>query len=115
MRIIHKYVKEKGWSLDQFIVSALTRRRVKKAIKLKSPVRIGTLLAYRVIRFLKFAKKVNAFSVHINRKIVNETFVVNAHKLGLQVHVWTVNEPDEIKWMKSIGVDGIFSDFPDRI
>lgn len=115
VRIIRKYIKEEGWTCEQFIVSSLTRHHVKKAAKLKSPIRIGALLAYRTIRFLKYAKAVNAFSVHVSRKIVNKKFVEDAHQLGFKVYVWTVNEPDEIKWVKSIGVDGIFSDFPDRI
>lgn len=31
-----------------------------------------------------------------------------------RVHVWTVNEPDDIARMFSLGVDGIFTDYPDR-
>lgn len=38
-----------------------------------------------------------------------------AHKHGLQVYVWTVNEPKDIARMKKIGVDGIISDFVERL
>ncbi len=38
-----------------------------------------------------------------------------AHRLGLQVVVWTVNEPADIARMKAIGVDGIISDYPERL
>jgi glycerophosphoryl diester phosphodiesterase len=31
------------------------------------------------------------------------------------VLTWTVNEPDEIEQMARIGVDGIMSDFPERL
>lgn len=34
---------------------------------------------------------------------------------GLKVFVWTVNDEKEIEKMKMMGVDGIFSDYPDRI
>jgi glycerophosphoryl diester phosphodiesterase len=34
---------------------------------------------------------------------------------GIQVHVWTPNEPDEIDHAVSLGLDGIASDYPDRV
>lgn len=37
------------------------------------------------------------------------------HKAGLTVFVYTVNKPAEVNRMKLLGVDGIISDFPDRI
>ncbi|MEK7069886.1 MAG: glycerophosphodiester phosphodiesterase family protein [Patescibacteria group bacterium] len=39
----------------------------------------------------------------------------DAHKRGMKVYVWTVNDADEIRRMKSLGIDGIFSNFPDRL
>jgi glycerophosphoryl diester phosphodiesterase len=37
-----------------------------------------------------------------------------AHESGLQVHTWTVNDPAEMAKFRGIGVDGIFTDFPER-
>jgi glycerophosphoryl diester phosphodiesterase len=34
---------------------------------------------------------------------------------GLQVFAWTINEPEDIEKIKSFKVNGIISDFPDRI
>jgi glycerophosphoryl diester phosphodiesterase len=34
---------------------------------------------------------------------------------GFQVFAWTVNEPEDIQKIKSFNVNGIISDFPDRI
>jgi glycerophosphoryl diester phosphodiesterase len=38
--------------------------------------------------------------------------VADAHAHGRRVHVWTVNAPDDMRRLKSLGVDGIFSDDP---
>ena len=38
-----------------------------------------------------------------------------AHELKLRVAVWTVNEPADIEAMLSLHVDGIISDYPDRV
>ena len=41
--------------------------------------------------------------------------VAEAHALGLKVFVFTVNQPREIARMRTLGVDGVFSDFPERV
>ena len=41
--------------------------------------------------------------------------VDEAHSLGLLVVVWTVNEPADMHRMIELGVDGIISDYPDRL
>lgn len=46
---------------------------------------------------------------------VNPALISEAHALGLQVVVWTVNKPEDIARMLDIGVDGIVSDHPDLL
>ncbi|MDF1790369.1 MAG: glycerophosphodiester phosphodiesterase [Thalassobaculaceae bacterium] len=38
--------------------------------------------------------------------------LAEAHKLGLEVHVWTVNDPTQIRDLAAMGVDGIITDYP---
>lgn len=45
---------------------------------------------------------------------VDETVVRAAHELGLAVHPYTVNDPAEMKRLRSIGVDGFFTDHTPR-
>ncbi|NQV97930.1 MAG: glycerophosphodiester phosphodiesterase [Acidimicrobiaceae bacterium] len=44
--------------------------------------------------------------------IVDRTFISAAHKAEIQVHVWTIDEPEEMKRLLDLGVDGIMSDRP---
>ena len=41
--------------------------------------------------------------------------VASAHDAGIQVHVWTTNEIEEIERVVAFDVDGITSDYPDRV
>jgi glycerophosphoryl diester phosphodiesterase len=46
------------------------------------------------------------------RLIVDAPFVELCHDLGLQVHVWTIDDPDAIERLLTVGVDGIMTDRP---
>jgi glycerophosphoryl diester phosphodiesterase len=47
--------------------------------------------------------------------LVTAETVTAAHALGLEIHVWTINEPQEMERLLDLGVDGIMSDFPGRL
>ena len=47
--------------------------------------------------------------------LVTPDMVKKAHQAGLQVVAWTINEPDQMRRLITAGVDGIMSDYPDRL
>ena len=83
--------------------------------KLNPKIKIGVSITGIPIGFAEFAEKINVYSVNLSIEFINREFVQDAHKRGMKVFVWTVNDADDIERMKQLNVDGIFSNFPDRI
>lgn len=57
-------------------------------------------------------RHVEAFGCH--KRFVTEPLVRHVHDLGKKLHVFTVNEPDEMTKLMEWGVDGIISNFPEK-
>jgi glycerophosphoryl diester phosphodiesterase len=47
-----------------------------------------------------------------DRVVVDERFVDRAHDAGLAVHVWTIDDADEMRRLIDLGVDGVMTDRP---
>ena len=47
--------------------------------------------------------------------VVSKDFVEAAHRRNLKVHVWTINETEDMQRLIELGVDGIMTDYPDRL
>lgn len=47
--------------------------------------------------------------------LVTQATLGAARRFDLEMHVWTINEPDEMHRLLNLGVDGVMSDFPERL
>jgi len=61
------------------------------------------------------ATALGLWALHPNRAYVTPELVAAAHGASLQVNAWTVNEPSEIAAFAALGVDGIMSNWPERV
>lgn len=72
------------------------------------------LLSSKSRNLIAAARELGAMAIHPRKDIVTPALMTLAREAKLRVHVWTINEPAEISSFRSLGVDGIFSDFPER-
>ena len=50
---------------------------------------------------------------HPHQLVVNDELVRAAHDSGVEINVWTADEPDRIRWLAERGVDAIITNVPD--
>ena len=61
------------------------------------------------------ATKLRAIAIHPNFSSLDQEVVNTIHDAGFKIYSWTINEPDAIRKAMEFGIDGIITDFPDRI
>lgn len=113
--ILCQYVIERGWIYEQFFVTAFDHYLLRAFHELCPEVHLGGILAGIPIGYAEFGERLGAASVNMAHIFLTREFVEDAHARGLQVFAWTVDDSRDIERMKDLGVDGIFSNFPDRI
>jgi glycerophosphoryl diester phosphodiesterase len=113
--LIEKYISEKNWNYNQFLVSSFDWNALQQVNLLNSKIAIGVLTETNLELALAFAKFIQAKSIHPYFHLVNEENTARIQEQGFQVFPWTVNEIEDIKKIKTYNVNGIISDFPDRL
>ena len=115
VELIEKYVQEKNWNYNDFIISSFDWNALQQLRFLNDNVQIGVLASTDLDLAFAFAKFIKAKTINPYFHLLNAENVPRMQEKGFEIHTWTVNEIEDIQKMKSLKVDAIISDFPDRI
>jgi glycerophosphoryl diester phosphodiesterase len=101
---------------DRVIVSSFNHVSLRKVRELSTDIRTALLFSDGLDQPWVHAQSVGATAIHPHRGYVDmfPEVVAESHRHGIEVNVWTVDDPDDIKNMFILGVDGIFTNYPDR-
>lgn len=113
--IMNYYIENKNWSPDNFIISSFHWDELKEMRKHNPNVAIAVLTEEDPVEAIPVAKELNAVAINPYFKQLDEQKADEIHDAGFKIYTWTVNEPADIEAMKNIGVDGIITNFPERV
>ncbi|MCV9931541.1 glycerophosphodiester phosphodiesterase family protein [Flavobacterium sp. LS1R47] len=113
--LIELYVTENNWNYDSFIVSSFEWDFLQRINNLNSEIPIGVLTETDIASAITFAKQIKAKAIHPDFNLLNKENTIQIQEKGFQVFPWTVNETADIARVKTYNVNGIISDFTDRI
>ena len=108
-RILLKEFKEKGRSQEDFLVSSFDHCELDRFKQLCPVVRISPIICCHPMTLSSLAEDMGAWSLNIKREYISREIVEDAHNRGIKVLVFTVNYPEELEKLKSLNVDGVFT------
>ncbi len=115
LEILQKYTLEKKWNSKLFQISSFDWDVLRVCYSENKTISLGVLTENSIEAALIFAKKIKANAINPHFKLLTCENVLVIHENGFKIFPWTVNQPKDITFVKSLKVDGIISDFPDRI
>ncbi|MDF4220646.1 glycerophosphodiester phosphodiesterase family protein [Maribacter sp. M208] len=113
--IMNAYIEKRNWSADNFIISSFNWDELREMRKYNPNVAIAVLTEEDPVDAIPVAKELNAVAINPYFKNLDIEKANEIRNAGLKIYTWTVNESADINAMKNIGVDGIITNFPERI
>ena len=102
--------------IDKISISSFNWEELDIIYNLDNDISTAVLTETKAIeRAINQVKKINAKAINIDYKLLNRKVVKMIKSEYLIINAWTVNEIHQIKRMINLGVDGIITDFPDRV
>ncbi len=112
--LINHYLAS-GWDTGEFLVSSFNHRELHLFKEQMPDIPIGALIVGIPLHYAYLAEELKAYSLNADIEFLDEALVEDAHRRGLQVYVYTVNRREDIRRMETLGVDGVFTDFPEIV
>jgi len=113
--ITNYYIENRGWKLSDFIISSFRWDELRAMRKLNPEIPIAILTEEDPADAIAIAKELNAEAINPNFEMLNRENNAAIKEAGFKIYTWTVNEPEDILQMKRFGVDGIITNFPERL
>ena len=114
-KLLTTLVKQQKWRADQFIISSFNWEELKQFYRLNQEVPIAVLTDADPLDALPIAQEVKAKAINPNFKALNEKNVKKIQQAGYKVFPYTINNPKDIQKMLTLKVDGIITDYPERV
>ncbi len=105
-------------SIDRVCVASFSDRRQRR-LRTRLGERACTALGPAAIAYLRYGRprRIAGLAAQVpvesgRLTVTTPAFVERAHRLGIQVHVWTIDDATEMHRLLDLGVDGIMTDRP---
>jgi glycerophosphoryl diester phosphodiesterase len=111
---IAQILRETGMERDA-VVFSLSLSRMRAFAKAAPNVeRFGIVARHFSARFREW-KRLGVSGIGAGRRVVNARSVRKMRGANMKIFVWTVNSEREMRRILALGVDGIITDWPDRL
>jgi glycerophosphoryl diester phosphodiesterase len=114
-KLLTLLLKKKKWKADQFIISSFNWKELKLFHGLNQEVPIAVLTDADPLDAMPIAQELKAQAINPSFKALNKKNVKKIQQAGYKVIPYTINKPKDIQKILSLKVDGIITDYPERV
>lgn len=115
MNLIKTYMENEGWTLDDFLISSFNWEELKNMRRINKDIKIAILTEDDPLDAIPIANDLNAVAINPNYLSLTRENVQEIKSQGFKVFTWTVNDTKQISNMRILGVDGVFTNYPERV
>ncbi len=113
--ILKNYIDKKGWTLDNFLISSFKWEELREFRRINKDIPIAILTEGNPLDAIDIAKELNAEAINPDFEKLDLEVATKIKEAGFKIYTWTVNEPSDIELAKSWSVDGIITNYPERV
>lgn len=114
-QLLNSYFKSSNWKPEKIIISSFDWDELRAFYQLNKEIKIAILTEDDPVDAIPIAKELNAFSINPNHVLLTKLNAAKIKSENISIYPWTVNEILDINKMKKIGVDGIITDYPEKV
>lgn len=111
--LLEHYVLKRGWRYDDFLLSSFEHKQIRQAKALCPDIRIAPNLNSGRLRYN--TADAQPYSIHFGLEYATQALIDKIHHRGCLAFVFTVNRLEEMHRLKAMGVDGVFTNYPELI
>jgi glycerophosphoryl diester phosphodiesterase len=112
---VRQLINEAAFPKHKLLISSFDWNALQEVRFHDTNIRIGVLTETDLKLALAFAKFIKAYAIHPHHLLLTKENAEQLQSQNFKVFPWTINEPEAITFAKSLSVDGIITDFPDRL
>ncbi|RYZ81603.1 MAG: glycerophosphodiester phosphodiesterase [Moraxellaceae bacterium] len=112
---LEAFIRDHQLSDEHYIVSSFDHQQLYQSLQLMPGVRRAALIEGIPLDYAQCCEPLKAYAFNTHLSFITEELLDDARKRGLKNWVYTVNNEDDWTQLLALGVDGVFTDKPDRL
>lgn len=104
-----------GWNASQFLVSSFHLPELYEFRQIAPGIPVAALVCGVPLDWAACATELGAQALNISAEFADRRLIEDAQSRGLKVFAYTVNHEQDIAFLRDAGLDGVFTDYPDRV
>ena len=113
--LVHNLIKSLEYPLDNLIVSSFNWEVIMESRLMDNKINVAITTESNIMNTIKYAKIFNLHSIHADYHLLTKEVMKSINQKKIKVFAWTVNNPYHITFVKKLRVDGIITDYPERV